>query len=49
MFVERFIRIRMANATAADQGSTSRSSLDFLAIVAAKVVVQQLVQALAVT
>ena len=49
MFVDRFIRMRMANATVADQGSTSRSFLGFPAIVAAKVVVQQLVQELAVT
>ena len=49
MFVGRFIRMPMANATVADQGSTNRSSLVFPAIVAAKVVVQQLVQELAVT
>ncbi len=43
MFVDRFIRMRMASAIVADQGSTSRFSLAFQAIVAATFVVQQVV------
>ena len=44
MAVGRFIPTQTANATVADRVSTRLSFLDFLAIVAAKAVVQLVVQ-----